>query len=273
MRIPQRALRMVLTAGLLSTRVVQSRIERVGEFLGGVAAAGLDNEQLDRLTHVLYDRSRPSQGGGLFDWERDWFREDLPEAPARLLVGGAGSGREVLPLRERGYDIVAFDPAGSHVELCPGGLVGSFADLVNRDDTHKRGFLDFIESRAPYDGVILGWGSFTHVHPATLRLQVLTGVGRLTSGPVLLSFWTRAPLETQLSSARSFGERVGNLLGIQSGYDQRSDRVVSHAGFVHLFDKSELADLADRAGFVVSRWALDTGYPHITLASKVGTLI
>src|SRR5512142_2340602 len=46
---------------------------------------------------------------GLFGWEKEAIARFFPAAPARVLVGGAGGGREVFALAEMGYEVVAFE--------------------------------------------------------------------------------------------------------------------------------------------------------------------
>src|SRR5262245_56525850 len=47
----------------------------------------------------------------LFEWEERAICDFFPPAPARILVGAAGGGREPLALIEKGYSVVAFEPA------------------------------------------------------------------------------------------------------------------------------------------------------------------
>ena len=58
--------------------------------------------------------------------------------PGRLLIGGAGGGREAFALAARGYEVVAFEPsaalARSMVQHAPAGisveaLIGRYEDL------------------------------------------------------------------------------------------------------------------------------------------------
>jgi len=49
----------------------------------------------------------------LFNWEQEAFARAFPAPPARVLVGGAGGGREAFALAERGYEVVAFEPSAA----------------------------------------------------------------------------------------------------------------------------------------------------------------
>ena len=53
-----------------------------------------------------------SRGGGLielFDWEKTWFKTDMPKPCAPAPAGGAGWGREVCQLEAMGYEVVALN--------------------------------------------------------------------------------------------------------------------------------------------------------------------
>jgi hypothetical protein len=80
---------------------------------------------LDRCNDLSYGKalsSRPDSTGFrayLFPWEEQVIDRFFPSSPARILVDGAGGGREVFALAERGYEVVAFqDGAAAH----PGAL-------------------------------------------------------------------------------------------------------------------------------------------------------
>ena len=62
----------------------------------------------------------------------------FPDPPGRVLIGGAGGGREAFALAARGYEVVAFEPsadlARSMVQHPPAGisveaLIGRYEDL------------------------------------------------------------------------------------------------------------------------------------------------
>jgi SAM-dependent methyltransferase len=53
----------------------------------------------------------------------DFVGSALPAAPARVLEVGAGDGALAAALRERGYDVVAIDPAASTPDVLPVALL------------------------------------------------------------------------------------------------------------------------------------------------------
>jgi hypothetical protein len=83
----------------------------------GLMSPGLDAGQRAEVTMRLYDR-QPRIRTALFDWERTWFEALLPQPPARILVGGCGTGCEVRALLDRGYEVWAFDPSAAALNVC-----------------------------------------------------------------------------------------------------------------------------------------------------------
>lgn len=110
---------LLLRVVMLGLRVVRSLRHRAGQLMNVVEAAalaGLSKGSLQRITVAAYDRMGTyNNETGLFGWEKEWFAADLPSPPARILIGGAGSGREIAPLEAAGYKILAFDPAPNFV--------------------------------------------------------------------------------------------------------------------------------------------------------------
>src|ERR1700687_1045137 len=89
----------------------------------GVQSLGLgllDQEELVRLTVQRFESStylEPAYnaGSGLWLWEREALRRFFPPG-GRILVGAAGSGREMIALHRAGYFVQGFECARSLVE-------------------------------------------------------------------------------------------------------------------------------------------------------------
>ena len=119
------------------------RMERAVRWCGAVGwisaqAVGLgllNAEELARLTARRFESStyldRTYNGAGLWLWEREALRRFFPPT-GRILVGAAGSGREMIALHRAGYAVQGFECAHSLVESgqailrdvgCPGELI------------------------------------------------------------------------------------------------------------------------------------------------------
>jgi len=197
-----------------------------------------------------------------FAWERAALEQHFPPPPARVLVGGAGGGREVAALLDRGYSVVAFDPAPDLVAYARQQIgspllvdyeCGSYQDLVS-------GRLG-VERHAPFDAIWLGWGSLSHVARASDRLELmrrLRGLG--AQAPVLLS-WVRAKPD---GAARERLRALLGTLGLRRG--EAGDSFRAHMGFVHSIDDRELAALAAAGGYAIAHRGSEDPYavlcPH-----------
>jgi hypothetical protein len=237
----------------------------------------------ERATFALsiYGRQKAYGPAGLYAWEERWYERDLPPGPARVLVGGCGAGREMLALRQRGYDVSGFEPAASLCHSARRNLSHpanpakanhakvwqlSYEDLAHTAPTCRELMAD-----GPYAAVILGWGSFSHVLEQGMRERVIQGLARLCpAGPILLSVHlTRPNASVKRQSwldrgARRAGRGVGKLRNLPEPIG-RADLLLPRAGFVHQFTEGELQELAGSIGRTV-RWGEDrAAYCHLTL--------
>lgn len=203
----------------------------------GLLAEALTADELGDVTARFYDTRLPGRrragqvvdpGPGryspafrLFAGESEWFEAYLPAPPARILVGGAGRGREVAALLEMGYDVDAFDPVHSFCADCQMlagvGIVvcadyGSFARaLLDGDKTSASP----LTASAPYAAVILGWTSFDFVFSSFDRERLLRAVHAIAPrGPILASFHVREqpPGGRAVAFGHAAGQRVGRAV-------------------------------------------------------------
>lgn len=236
----------------------------------GYLGRSLSSVEKERLGTALYGAilgGRP-EPGELFDWEREWYAAELPPPPARVLVGGAGAGREVRALVAMGYVVDALEPAPSAAELCrshlgPGGdvVVGSYRDLVAGTTR--------LSSRK-YDAVLLGWGSLSHVLSTEGQRALLRAAAALTpKGPILASFWMHHGESADLSRrAYSWGRRLGELTaqarGLTPGPSQDKLTFSSWAGFSAPLSAEDLQMLADTVGRLLRSDTAAGDYPRAT---------
>jgi hypothetical protein len=250
--------------GLLSQALEQSRMS-LQTFLW----ESLGHDELSSITERLYDRGDTYGPSGLFPWERAWYDRELPPAPARLLIGGCGSGREMLPLVEAGYEVSGFDPAA---RLCGSARLALPAQAriwqMRYEDLAASGGGELL-STGPYSAVILGWGSFSHILDAEMRARVIEVLHRLCPrGPILLSFHlTHSRGERQ--QARGMLERGARYVGGSVGRLRRLPPPVGdapvflpHCGFIHRFPEPEIEALARLVERHV-KWGDELrSYPH-----------
>jgi hypothetical protein len=254
--------------------------------LAGLLGDALTSDEQRRIGVLFYDLSfrEAAHPGPLRAWEQDWFARCLPKPPARLLVGGAGAGRESAALCASGYAIDALEPAPRPAHACQQVLGSRGEVFVACYEDVSRAVLDGSGGPAEplahrrYDAVVLGWGSLTHVLEADERLRLLESVCRLApDGPILASFWLRPdpPPDLPDSVARpargradALGRAAGRLVGRVRGVPARDETVSfgSWYGFAHSFTRAELEALAARVGRRLV-WGEHGAYPHVTFVA------
>jgi hypothetical protein len=259
--------------------------QSLADFSEAFALHTLDGDERSALTEQLYARSPHGQRTELFAWEQGWLERSLPPAPARVLVGGAGHGREVRHLIARGYDVYAFDPIRAHAkgeqrftlryeqlaralaaegELDPAALAASRA----------------LTAAAPFDAVLLGWLSLSHVTEARDQEALFTALDWLAPrAPILASFWMTGMRRAQNGTAHALGAALGARVRAlrartpleRAQHEPPPDierlRCLPHAGFVYLFDHTRLEALARCAQRTLDlQEAADC--PHATFAAR-----
>lgn len=245
-----------------------------------LALALVGPERWRAVVAARYDRclkayaSARYESQGLFDWERAAVLDHFPRPPARVLVGGAGAGREMLALAALGYGVAGFDPSPAMLDalrhrLGESGVaapvaLGGYEDLVTAfgfapapPEWHA------LLEAAPYDAVIVGGGSLSYIVEARVREQLLSTLARLCPvGPVLASFLEREP---PVGRSLWLAAIVRRLLRLAPGARPPApgDRL-GEFGFEHAFDAGEIAALAAGAGYDVAHSASEP-FPHALL--------
>jgi hypothetical protein len=219
---------------------------------------------------ALYDASPRHRGLAPQAWEPAWLARRLPAAPARVLVGGCGAGRELLALQAAGFAVDAFDPApalGALARRRAGTRVGVF-----RYEELARAVLDgdgpaaaWAEER--YEAVLLGWGSLSHVLERGEQARLVRALDRLCPrGPILASFWSCDEMPHPATRAerqgQAIGRRVAALRGL-AGAAGTAQAFLLDAGFLHRFSRGEIEGLASAVEREVI-WEEDGGFVHVT---------
>jgi hypothetical protein len=195
--------------------------------------------------------------GGLFDWE--WRAISEPPFPrsGRILLGGAGGGRELIQLCRSGFDVVAFEPserlcegARQAVSPFPGSIVvqASYHDLVTAA-RERTGPLAAHVLNASFDAVFFGWSSFNFAF-TDMDCRELLNATRMVApiAPLLLSFGSILGAEDgRLDRLRPVIRRVCKLLGAPA--DRSRGDEFSLGGFAHFFSLDEFGFAASDSGY------------------------
>lgn len=204
---------------------------------------------VDESFYAEWDRYRSDEHNtrGLFAWEEEAVRAWFPPS-GRLLVTGAGGGREVHALSGRGYEVDGYD--------CNPALVASAGALLGRHAC--RATVRHLPpdrappSGGPYDGAIAGWSSYMLVPGSARRVAFLRELRPLLrdGAPVLLSFFTRAPDSKRHRVVAAIGGAMRRLRRdepIEPGDDLAPN-------YHHAFTREELAGELAAAGYRVARF-------------------
>jgi hypothetical protein len=246
-----------------------------------LVAALASDEVLRQFNDLGYGTTRsyhpdsPSFRAYLFPWEQKAIDEFFARPPAHVLVGGAGGGREALALVDMGYRVTAFEPS----DVLSSALARQ-ARRIDRLAVYRGRYEDLptlttldggpevnLEGLGPFDAVIVGWGSFSHLRTDRLRVATLESLARLTSGPIVISFLgifeaggTPSSIAGRLR--RALPRRRGRVPG---------DMFSTSIGFYHRTNHVEVAALAATAGLGVVHASFDerdTNWPHVVLQRR-----
>jgi hypothetical protein len=215
-----------------------------------------------------YDPGTTEFRDQLFNWEKDMIRRVFPRPPARVLVGGAGGGREAFQLAASGYRVTAFESSAglarsmaARAAAQPGveAMIGRYESLPLLAGLEGES-ID-LRSREPFDAALLGWSSFSHIRHAQPRISVLRAFADLTAGPVVVSFFNRASTPARRSRLRRALETLGRRV--------EGDQFTTHIGYYHLSSQEELSGEIASAGLRIvdaSFDAEDGSWPWVAVA-------
>mgnify|MGYP000138231849 CR=1 FL=1 len=256
-----RRARVVLAGDALVRRVPKGRLRVAARILHSGLWCGLaSDELLAQVDLAVYARGRYAYHDtdehnlrGLFPWERRALAEHFPST-GRLLVTGAGGGREVVALEALGFDVLAYE--------CNPELRARANGLLARRGAQARVGAVARDQCPPYpgdlDAAVVGWGSFTFLRGADRRRRFLRDLaGGLRPGaPALLSFFVRG-------DARRFRwiARLGNTLGRARRGPPVEPGDVLDPVWQHYVTRDELAGDLAVAGLQLVTFSTD-GYGH-----------
>jgi hypothetical protein len=254
------ALIAVAEATAVLQAVVQRSLRAIERHLRAGDAAALTAHYYRRA--IRY-REPWHRAMGLFAFERDAVARHLPPPPARVLVVGAGGGRDAVALQAMGYAVDACEPLASLAEQTRSALPATACVETCRAED-----LAAAPSRlaGPYAAVIFGWGAWSHIFDGAARCAVLQALRqRVAAGAPLLLSWPMQPGASLQPQQRAPGQPAdADPLAVPL-------RVLP-GGIVHIvYGKAALQADADASGWrVVEVHGSETGYPHAILTALAG---
>ena len=189
---------------------------------------------------LRYDDERHIRQG-LADWERDALLEHFP-ACGTIVITGAGAGREMWGALELGFNPIGYEPHR--------GLRSAGNRLFERDGLPHRlrpSERDAFPAGVTADGIVVGWGSFTHIPGRARRISFLRAARAAVpaGAPLLASFWS-VPRHTRYMKVVKLTATPGRLL--LRGEPAELGDLLGPA-FVHCFTPQEVRAECAAAGF------------------------
>ena len=236
-------------------RLLNILVELIHSVFAGVWLGILRSKDLDAIDHryhvtspfVRTEHSRLE----LFFWERRCV-ERFPSR-GRILVIGAGGGREMLALARMGYELDGCEcnpllVAVANKVLAP---LGCSVCVAERDK--------FVAPRPPYDVIVVGWGAYALIRGRANRIRFLESVRSVVKpdAPLVLSFPTRSEHARGLRLTRTLANILRRLSfrePIEFGDNLRRSPI-------HHFSRAELESEIQQAGYEIEFYG-DLQYGH-----------
>jgi hypothetical protein len=153
----------------------------------------MSQRSLDYSDELFYKRNKNYTEdkynlSGLFDWEKPLIQKHFSNAKTILLIA-AGGGREVLALSKMGFEVDGYECNPTLLEY--GNVLLQKNKIDNKIKYLERNSVPAEIKK--YDGIIIGWGAYSHIPGHKKRLTFLEGLYPFMSNttPLMISFlWT-----------------------------------------------------------------------------------
>jgi hypothetical protein len=217
--------------------------------LSGLWLGIMSKKSIDRYNKLHYDGIAKYMEdsynlSGLHKWEYDMIKKYFHAAKTFLLIG-AGGGRETAALRGWGVEINSYE--------CSEKFVGYGNDFLRRKNIDARiewlpvnSVPDIIKE---YDGIILGWGAYSHIQGSTNRISLLKRLHPFCKNEthIMISFMTKDGTVWYDKIVMS----VSNFFRLFMGRSrtEQGDRLQSY--FAHYFNREEIESELNQSGFTM----------------------
>jgi 2-polyprenyl-3-methyl-5-hydroxy-6-metoxy-1,4-benzoquinol methylase len=231
----------------------------------GIWLGLLRRETLLEIDSAYYSSTKKYRDGrynksGLWSWEKAMIALYFQNAK-RLLLVGAGGGREVLALIRLGYEV--------HGVECNPELVRVANTLLE-----EQGLPPSVQfappdtcpaARIAYDGLIVGWGAYMLIQGRAQRVALLRSIRAQVhpGAPLLLSFFFRSPGAKRFFVTTAIGNALRRLL-------RREQLELGDAlepEYVHYSTRQEIASELHESGFTLEHYSEDQYGHAIGIAS------
>lgn len=209
----------------------------------------LDRKTLQLADGIFYDDDQMYQDeaynrSGLWDWETKIISQYFASSKS-ILLAGAGGGREIYALSQKGYQVDGFECNALFVNYANRFLkqegIDSQVVLAPRDTCPSFERL--------YNGGIIGWGAYTNIQGKQHRIKFLQQIrSHLEPGsPILLSFFPRQKDSNSFKLIAFIGNLIVKIR--QNKPIELGDSLLPHRIFVHYFIEPEIKYELEQANF------------------------
>lgn len=237
----------------------------------------LDPAALARLDDDFYAAGRDAFDGtafdytsgehnlrGLYDWEAEAIERHFP-AGGRVVITGAGAGREVIALLRQGFDAIGFEPNATLVKagerlLQEHGHAGRLRQCP-RDG--------FPAEATACDAVVVGWGSYMLIPARVRRVEFLRAARTVLpdGAPLLCSFFVR-PDDRYFVVVNRVAQPFRRLR--QAPPTELGDSIGPN--YMHYFTREEIASELAEAGFALVDFGAEPYGHAIARATPIGSM-
>lgn len=226
--------------------------------LSGFWLGIMSEKSLDLYDELHYNNSEKYADdnynlSGLFEWEKERIEKYFSNAKDILLLA-AGGGRETVALIRMGYNVDSYECNKVLIEY---GNV--FLQKYNKDYKIKYLQKDSVpDVIMKYDGIIIGWGAYSHIRGCRNRIAFLEKLQPLLNkeAPLMISFL----INEKKGRQEKITKKVSDFFRFLRNKDkiEPGDRLL--ASFVHYFTKQEISKELTQSNYkVLDYYDIDYG--------------
>jgi len=237
--------------------MVDHWLNRLGRFVAAVHEGCwlgyLSADDLNALTADFYEKSQYYAStehtlSGFFDWERSALDRYF-QPGSSVLVAAAGAGREILALLRAGFHAEGFE--------CNLSLLRATRTILEQL-SEPNCLIHCAPDRVPavppiYQGIIVGWSSYSHVPTKERRIGFLQSLHRrvLPRSPVLVSFFIRDDRSRYEAAVYRMTTFCRIFARGRREPPERGDRI-DMGCYLHSFTREEVEAELRSAGFALA---------------------
>lgn len=163
-----------------------------------------------KLSSEVYDLDKPI-GSSFGDVE--YYMERLKDVDGKVLEPAVGTGRILIPLLEKGFDVAGFDSSTEMLEIC-------WANCSDRgmDPVVFEAAMESFESEMDYQAIIIPTGTFQLMHNREISVQALHNfhLHLADGGRLIVDLSLPGNIELEKSTTRTWKTPHNEVITVES---------------------------------------------------------